>query len=317
MNTKRANDIFGVRLSNDTKNGKGEAILLEVLPDRTDGTQEFLAVEDPNYVMPLQDAITVAMALDSRVRLPVLLHGLHGSGKSTLAEQVCTKTNRPCIRVQHSVDTEASDIVGMWALEGDRTVFHYGPLARAMRDGLVYIADEYDFALPNVLAVYQAVLEGNALFIKQAPEDMAIVKPHPDFRFIATGNTNGSGDETGLYQGTQIQNAANYSRFGVAIKINYQDEQSEREILTKRIGEIPNDDLNSLMDFVRLTRKAFNEKTITNTLSTREIINIARLSILKGREGPNWKYGIKHGFTNRMSTIDAGAITNIAQRVFA
>jgi cobaltochelatase CobS len=256
------------------------------------------------------------MALDARVRQPSLLWGYHGSGKSTLAEQVCRKLNRPSLRVQHSVDTEASDIVGQWVLEGDKTVFEYGPLARAMRDGLVYIADEYDFALPNVLAIYQAVLEGAALFIKQAPEDMAIVKPHPDFRFIATGNTNGSGDETGLYQGTQIQNAANYSRFGLTIKIDYQKPETEKQILTNYIGEIPEQDLSNLMQFVRLVRDAHEEKTITNTVSTREIITIARFAILKGREGPNWEYAISHAFTNRMSSVDASAILQIKQRVF-
>jgi cobaltochelatase CobS len=222
ITTNDANKIFGVRLGKETKNGKGEPMKLETLPTRTDGTDAFLATKDPNYVFPIDHAVSVAMALDRRVRVPILLWGLHGSGKSTLAEQVAACTNRPSIRVQHSVDTEASDIVGQWTLEGDKTAFHYGPLARAMRDGLVYIADEYDFALPNVLAVYQAVLEGNPLFIKQAPEHMAIVRPHQDFRFIATGNTNGSGDETGLYQGTQIQNAANYSRFGITIKLDYQ-----------------------------------------------------------------------------------------------
>jgi cobaltochelatase CobS len=316
MKTSKANEIFGVRLSKETKNGKGEPIMLEVLEERKDGTEKFIATADTNYVFPIDDAVSIAMALDQRVRVPILLWGLHGSGKSTLAEQVSRCTGRPSIRVQHSVDTEASDIVGQWTLEGDKTSFHYGPLARAMRDGLVYIADEYDFALPNVLAVYQAVLEGNPLFIKQAPEDMALVKPHADFRFIATGNTNGSGDETGLYQGTQIQNAANYSRFGITIKIDYQKPEAEKEIIGKRVGAMPSADMESLMDFVKLVRQGYDDKSITNTISTREIIMVAKLAILKGKEGPNWDYAVKHGFTNRMSSIDAGAINNIAQRVF-
>jgi cobaltochelatase CobS len=316
ITTQDANKIFGVRLSAATKNGKGEPIKLEVLPPRTDGTEKFLAKADPHYVFPIEDAVSVAIALDGRVREPVLLWGLHGSGKSTLAEQVCEKTGRPCIRVQHSVDTEASDIVGQWTLTGDKTEFVYGPLARAMRDGLVYIADEYDFALPNVLAVYQAVLEGNPLFIKQAPEDMAIVAPHKDFRFMATGNTNGSGDETGLYQGTQIQNAANYSRFGVTIKLDYQKPEAEKEIITRRVGAMPAADMDSLMEFVKLVRNGYDDKSITNTISTREIIKVARFAILRGKDGPNWDYAVKHAFTNRMSSIDAGAINNLAQRVF-
>lgn len=316
IKTEAANKVFGVRLSNALKNGKGDPIQLEVLPDRKDGTESFIAPENTKYVFPMEESLSLAMALDQRVKTPVLLWGLHGSGKSTLAEQVCRKLNRPSMRVQHSVDTESSDIVGQWTLEGDKTAFHYGPLARAMRDGLVYIADEYDFALPNVLAVYQAVLEGAPLFIKQAPEAMALVKPHADFRFIATGNTNGAGDETGLYQGTQIQNAANYSRFGITIKIDYQSPDAEKKIIEQYIGEIPEGDMNNLMDFVKLVRTAYEDKTITNTISTREIITIARLAIIKGRDGPNWTYAVEHAFSNRMSSIDNAAIGGILQRVF-
>lgn len=317
MKTEQANKIFEVRLTKDTKNGKGDPIMLEVLEDREDETKNFVPEIDPNYVFPIEDAVSLAIALDSRVKGNALLWGYHGSGKSTLAEQTCARLNRPCIRVQHSVDTEGSDIIGQWVLIGGETKFVYGPLARAMRDGLVFIADEYDFALPNVLAIYQAVLEGAPLFIKQAPEDMAMVVPHKDFRFIATGNTNGSGDETGLYQGTQIQNAANYSRFHLTIKIDYQSAESEKQIITKRVGEMPAGDLDSLMEFAGLIREGYSNRQITNTLSTREIITIARLAILRGRDdGPNWDYAIGHAFNNRMSDIDASAVKNIMQRVF-
>lgn len=317
MKTEAANKIFDVRLTNVCKNGKGDPIQLQVLEDRTDSTKNLVPAIDKGYVFPMEDAISLAMTLDSRVKGNTLLWGYHGSGKSTLAEQVCARTNRPAIRVQHSVDTEGSDIVGQWVLVGGETKFIYGPLARAMRDGLVYIADEYDFALPNVLAIYQAVLEGAPLFIKQAPEDMATIVPHEDFRFVATGNTNGAGDETGLYQGTQIQNAANYSRFHVTIKVDYQSAANEKQIITQRIGEIPAPDLDNLMEFAKLVREGYDNKSITNTLSTREIITIAKFAILKGRDtGPNWDYAINHAFNNRMSTIDATAVKNIMQRVF-
>jgi cobaltochelatase CobS len=318
MKTKPVNDIFGFSLKfKACKNAHDEPINLEVLEERTDTTKDLVPAVDPNYVFPLEDTISLGMTLDQRVKGNALLWGYHGSGKSTLAEQTCARTNRPAIRVQHSVDTEGSDVVGQWTLIGGETKFIYGPLARAMRDGLVYIADEYDFALPNVLAIYQAVLEGAPLFIKQAPENMATIKPHPDFRFIATGNTNGSGDETGLYQGTQIQNAANYSRFHVTIKVDYQSVENEKQIVTKRIGAIPDTDLNNLMEFAKLVREGYDTKSITNTLSTRELITIAKFAILRGRDtGPNWDYAISHAFNNRMSSIDAAAIKQIMQRVF-
>jgi cobaltochelatase CobS len=304
--------LFGLRLVNSIKNADGESVAFDVLDPRTDGTENFIPAINDAYVFPLDALVSVGIACDENI--PCLLWGPHGSGKSTMIEQVCARLNRPTMRMQHSVDTERADVVGQWVLEGDKTVFHYGPLARAMRDGLVYIADEYDFALPNVLAAYQAVMEGEPLIIPNAPAHMAIVKPHPDFRFFATGNTNGSGDETGLYQGTQLQNAANYSRFGITIYLTYNSE--EKTILKKLFGEIPDVDLKMLMEFVTLVRQAYSERTLTNTISTREIIGVTRLAILRGRDKLNFRYGIDQGFCNRMSSIDAAAIRNIVARVF-
>jgi hypothetical protein len=44
------------------------------------------------------------------------------------------------------------------------------------------------------------------------------------------------------------------------------------------------------------------------------LLLVARLAILRGKEGPNWTYAIEHAFTNRMSTIDSAAINQIRQR---
>lgn len=317
LKTDEFHKLFDLELGKDFKDMDGKPIQVEVLEDRKDATKNMVPVKDSGYVFDGEKTATICMGLDARLNTPVLLWGYHGSGKSTLAEQICNRLNRPALRVQHSVDTESSDIVGQWVLEGDRTVFHLGPLARAMRDGLVYIADEYDFALPNVLAVYQAVLEGAPLFIKQAPEDMALIKPHKDFRFIATGNTNGSGDETGLYQGTQIQNAANYSRFGITVKIDYQKPETEKTIISNKIGALPADDLDKIFQFVGKVREAYDNRSITNTLSTREVLMIVTQACFKGRERPNFMYGIEHAFLNRMSSIDSGAIKKIAERIFS
>ncbi|MDH8570831.1 porphyrin biosynthesis protein, partial [Klebsiella pneumoniae] len=53
------------------------------------------------------------------------------------------------------------------------------------------------------------------------------------FAFIGTGNTNGSGDETGLYQGTNIQNAANFSRFGIVSHVKYMKPGAEVNMLVE------------------------------------------------------------------------------------
>ena len=125
------------------------------------------------------------------------------------------------IRAQHTASTEESQIVGQILAKNGSTYFEPGLLSLAMRLGWVYLADEYDFAYPQILGIYQPVLEGEALTLKEATPEWRTVKPHAKFAFIGTGNTNGSGDETGLYQGTNIQNAANFSRFGIVAESQY------------------------------------------------------------------------------------------------
>jgi cobaltochelatase CobS len=316
---KKISTMFPVTITEDLKNGKGDEASFECIElAATDPLLAFIPTIDDTDVFPTAELSSVLIALDSRFNKPLLIWGYHGSGKTTLAEQVCARTGRPAITVQHDVGTEGSDVVGQWVLKGKETVFEYGPLARAMRDGLVYIADEYDFALPNVLSIYQGVLNGGALFIKNAPAEMAIVRPHKNFRFIATGNTNGAGDEIGLYQGTQLQNAANYSRFGITIKLDYQKADVEKRIINAKIPGLPANHTDYLITFAAKVREAFANKTITNTLSTRELVNICMLAVLKAKGSKlNWTYATEVGFINRMPEVDRKAIKDIVQKVFA
>ncbi|MER9496479.1 AAA family ATPase, partial [Mesorhizobium sp. M0320] len=159
--------------------------------------------------------------------------------------------------VQHTAHTEESHVLGQYVVrtkmakhdvisgDGTRhevekpmsvTEFQLGPLPLAMIEGAVYCADEYDFAMPQVVALYQPVLEGKALVIKDAPPEYRLIKPHPEFRIVATGNTNGTGDETGLYQGTLIQNAANYSRFKITEEVTYMEPKIEETVISGQAG---------------------------------------------------------------------------------
>ena len=242
---------------------------------------------------------------------PVYVWGHKGAGKTELFEQICARTNRPLLRVQHTVNTEESQIVGQWVVRDGETKFEYGPLPMAMINGWCYLADEYDFALPNVMAVYQAVLEGKPLMIKEAPPAMRIVKPHPNFRFFATGNTNGTGDETGLYQGTTIQNSANYDRFGVVVKKSYLSEADEIRILTQNC-EIAQDDAKDLISFATSVRNAFDSGSISDTISPRTLLFAAKLGIAHA----SFRTGLKLAFMNKLSDVDYQTCDAFAQRLF-
>lgn len=302
-------EVFDLGNAPAAKNKRGDAIMISVIDKPDPEIASFVPPIDDKYVFDIDLLKAVMMGIE--MNKPILLWGMHGTGKSSLAEQYCAHTNRPHLRVQHTISTEEAHILGQFILVGKETVFNPGPLAYAMRYGLVYVADEYDFALPAVTSVYQPVLEGKSLIIKEACPEWRVVHPHPNFRFIATGNTNGAGDETGLYQGTQLQNAANYSRFGITVEVKYMPEKLESAVIASQ-GEIHAEDATSLCKIANLVRDAFRRGDIAVTVSPRELITAAQLGRALGGE---WKQALALAYTNRLNLTDRDAVMAMIQRI--
>lgn len=298
-------ELFGMP---NAKTKAGKDIKVTVLEQV--GAPDMVPALDENYHFDLDDLKAGLLALE--MNKPCYTFGHKGTGKTEMWEQVCARTGRPQIRVQHTVNTEESHITGQYTVKDGSTVFNYGPLALAMINGWVYLADEYDFALPAVTAVYQPVLEGKALYIKDAPVDMRVVKPHPNFRFIATGNTNGSGDETGLYGGTVVQNAANYDRFAVMIHKKYLPSAIETKVIQARTGLLE-DDAGKIVKFGNEVRQAFDGGKLSDTLSTRTLINISQVGIAFS----SFRLGVQLSFSNKLSSIDKKVVDDLASRIFS
>lgn len=291
---------------------QGDPIMIDVMDRNALDAESIDAIPEVNegYVFRPEELKDLVMAI--QLNIPTLVWGYHGAGKTTVVEQVCARINRPYLRVQHTDTTEESHIVGQMVVRNGATEFDYGPLAEAMMRGWVYLADEYDFAHPAVIAVYQAVLEGKPLYIKEAPPSQRLVKPHPHFRFIATGNTNGSGDDTGLYSGTKIGNAAAYSRFGITIHVEYPEAKTEIAILK---GSLPltQDVAEKLVDFAGCIRSMYAAGEISLPISPRELIRAAMIGVVKGG---NFRRGIELGYSNRLDKTQGEAVSQTAQRVF-
>ncbi|WLR91038.1 AAA family ATPase [Shinella zoogloeoides] len=324
-------EVFGFGDARAARSSIGNPIEIQVILDADDEAQPYVQQVDPDYVFNIDLVKKVIIGFE--INKPVYLWGFHGTGKTTVLEQVCARTGRPFSRVQHTINTEEAHILGQYVVRtkfveeevlnptGEKvkivkpqtvTEFQLGPLPMAMLHGWVYCADEYDFAMPSVTAVYQPVLEGKPLVIKDAPPEFRVIKPHPDFRFCATGNTNGVGDETGLYQGTLIQNAANYSRFPIVEEVEYMEAATEELILVSKTG-IDKPTAGKIVKFAKSVRDAFKEGKISMTVSPRELINSADLGMYFGGD---WKQGLKLSFANRLSRVDKKTVEEFAQRVF-
>lgn len=285
-------------------------IPINILEGGSDETLPYRPKVDRDYVFNIDLVKKVIVGLE--LNMPIYLWGYHGTGKTTVLQQAAARTGRPFLRVQHTINTEEAHILGQYVVQDGATVFQLGPLPMAMIHGMIYCADEYDFAMPSVSAVYQSVLEGQALVIKDAPPEYRVIEPHPEFRFVATGNTNGVGDETGLYQGTMIQNAANYSRFPITEEVKYMDSKIEESILRGKTN-IDKTSAAKIVKFANDIRKSFADGKLGMTISPRELLNGTKLAIAFGG---NFTMGLQLAFANRCSRVDKKVVEELLQRVF-
>ncbi|MGP1918211.1 MAG: AAA family ATPase [Candidatus Hodgkinia cicadicola] len=132
----------------------------------------------------------------------VLLAGEHGSGKSAHIEQVCSKLNWPCIRLNMASCLTRLDLIGgvpPSTTEGAKpNKFKYGLLPWAIRRPLVLLLEGFDARRPEAKDVFNGLLKAGGELI--APEIGKPIRPNACFRLFATCNstTGGSADASHL-----------------------------------------------------------------------------------------------------------------------
>ena len=184
----------------------------------------------------------------------LFLYGPTGAGKSSLVCQVAARLHIPVQRVTAHGRLEVQDLIGHHTLIDGDMVFVDGPLTTALRNGQWFLLDELDLLDPATAAGLNGIAEGAPLVIPENGGE--IVEAHPDFRFLATGNTAGAGDGTGLYQGTLRQNLAFMDRFWV-LEVGYPTEEQERAILAAAVPDLPEIIRQRMVSVANQVRKLF------------------------------------------------------------
>ena len=200
---------------------------------------------------------------------PVFITGLSGNGKTLMVEQVCAELNRECIRVNISVETDESDLLGGPTLVNGNVVNRDGPVIQAMKKGAVLLIDEVDRG-SNKLMCLQGILEGKPYYNKKNGEN---IMPKAGFTVIATANTKGRGSEEGRYL-SQILDDAFLERFPITVEQEYPDVRTEKKILAPLISDT--EFVDHLTQWADVVRKSFVEGATDEIISTRRLVHIAK-----------------------------------------
>ena len=205
------------------------------------------------------------------------LHGHTGTGKTTFIEQVAAWCGFPVERLNLDSNLERADVVGGKEIEVENgapiTVYREGILPRAMAKPCWFICDEIDAGRADMLFVLQRALEGKGLTITE--DAGRVVKPHDLFRFVATANSRGQGDEFGFYAGVRPMNIAMLDRFTMFIEVPYLDKDDEMRLLKTAYPKMTENERSEFCEFSQKVRQAFCNGEISKTLSPRGLHSMA------------------------------------------
>ncbi|MCY4333123.1 MAG: cobaltochelatase subunit CobS [Litoreibacter sp.] len=285
---------------------------VKAFADRTDRVPEI----DSTYKFDPDTTLAILAGFNWNRR--VMIQGYHGTGKSTHIEQVASRLNWPCVRVNLDSHISRIDLIGKDAIklkDGVQvTEFQEGILPWALRNPTAIVFDEYDAGRADVMFVIQRVLEvdGKLTLLDQNK----VIEPHPYFRIFATANTVGLGDTTGLYHGTQQINQGQMDRWSLVTTLNYLSHDAEAAIV---LAKNPNYNTESgrktvgqMVTVADLTRTAFMNGDLSTLMSPRTVIAWAQNTLIFNDVG----YAFRTSFLNKCDELERETVAEFYQRCF-
>ena len=300
--TVSVRDVFGIDID----------LEIPAYSETTERVPEF----DDTYVFDKRTTLAILAGFANDWR--VLISGYHGTGKSTHVEQVASRLNWPCLRINLGSHVSRIDLIGKDAIvlqDGKQvTEFQDGILPWAYQRNVALVFDEYDAGRPDVMFVIQRVLEstGKLTLLDQS----RVLSPHPAFRFFATANTVGLGDTTGLYHGTQQINQAQMDRWSIATVLNYLPAEIEEKVVLAKAPHLQNPEgeklVKKMVSLANLTRNAFKNGDLATVMSPRTVITWTQnITFFKDKA-----LSFELVFLNKCDPAEQALIAELYQRVF-
>ncbi|HDM92177.1 MAG TPA: MoxR family ATPase, partial [Candidatus Korarchaeota archaeon] len=196
----------------------------------------------------------------------ILLEGPVGVGKTFLAKVVASHLGREFVRVDGDERLTESKLIGYWdppivlSKGYVREAFIEGPLTKAALSGSILFINELNRLPESAQNALLPVMDEGLIIVPHLGE----LRAKPGFLIIATQNPEESVGVTRLSEALR-------DRF-VLIKLDYQSEEEEREIVRLRSGVNDPEVVSTAVRIVRETRVA---PSIRRGASVRSAIDLA------------------------------------------
>ena len=142
-----------------------------------------------------------------------------------------------------------------------------------------------------------------------------VLRPHPAFRLLATANTVGLGDTTGLYHGTQQINQGQLDRWNLVTSLNYLPHEDETAIVcpsaritikTQKVSR------SSVPWCVSPICRAPGSRAFSTVMSPRTVITWAENNLIFGNVGTTFRMT----FLNKCDELERTTVAEYYQRCF-
>jgi len=262
----------------------------------------------PNF-----EALSSSIALD----LPMYVFGPTGCGKTLAFEYFAATTGRPLLRILHDSSLDKAKVFGQTGIINEDGVpvtrFKPGQFVRSASEPTLVLLDEVDKGETHVLPMYFSALDRRQILLPEMEEaNEGAITPCDEWRIVATGNTRGAGDETGLYMSCNAQDAAFLNRFDVFLEEDYLTPDLEDLLVKSLSTRLVPADRKRLVQFSDKVHTAFKSGTVLSAFSPRNLSAICKIYDSNG----NMQDAIRKNYMNRLGRSEYDVVQSILNSVF-